>query len=221
MLKGLFNIATIAEWIAFIAAIILLRKRTGRWRLFIVLLFLTIVVEAIGWFEAYHLKRANNSTPFNFLLIINLNFVLWIFCDAEPLRRNRRTFYWVMTIFSAFALVNIIRFQGLHHYNSITDVVADITMATMSCYYFYAVLHEDRFRNLLRDEYYWLAMGTLFYSLGATLLFLFLDYFLAYYKKTGFNVFSYLNYSLNVLLYGSYVLAFICRYRNTKSLPPL
>jgi hypothetical protein len=48
------------------------------------------------------------------------------------------------------------------------------------------------------------------------LVYLYLDNLIAFYRQTDINVYAYINYSLNIVLYGSFIIAFICRNRNTR-----
>jgi hypothetical protein len=215
-LLKLFNTPVMAEWCAFIAAILLLRKRATIWQLFIPFLFITICAETTGWFIAFILKKRGNSWVFNINLLISVCFSLWMLSNAAPLQKIKNNLYAAIVIFIAFAIVNWIFFQGLFIYDTITEVVGDIIFIITSCYFFYAVLNEETYRNLFRYEYFWFANGLLFYALGGVVLFLFFWYIKTFGRLSQFFVYGYINDALNVLLYGSFITAFICRKMNTK-----
>lgn len=215
-LKSLFNITVIAECCSFLTALILLSKRTGIWRLFILLLFLTIVAETTGWYLWNIRGVQNNSWIFNILLLIRVSVFITLLGSAEPLRKARKAVSFAGSFYNAFGVCNLLFFEGPWTYNGITEVVGDIILAVMSCYFFYKVLTEEAFTNLFTYEYYWFANGLLFHSLGSVVLYLFLQPLWQYYKETGVNVYGFINYGINVLLYGSLIVAFICRHRNTR-----
>jgi hypothetical protein len=160
--------------------------------------------------------KSNNSWIFNINLILNMSFSIWIFTTASPLQKVKRKLFLLLGVFIVFALLNLLCIQGLWRYNVFTEIAGDVILAGISCYFFYTVLTEETFRNLFSYEFYWFANGLLINSLGAVVLYIFLDYLWGYYKQTGINVYGYINYGINVLLYGSLIVAFICRYRNTK-----
>jgi hypothetical protein len=218
MIASLLNITVISEWCAFISAIFFLRKRTTSWQFFILVLFLTICVETTGWYLAYFSSGGNNWI-FNILLLINDCFSIWLFSKAEPMRKIRKPLYLLIVCFIVFAICNLMFIEGTQKYNGYTEVLGDIMQATISCWFFYEVLREEKFRDLFRYEYFWLANGLLFCSLGSVVLYIFPDYLYAFYLNTKINVYGYINYLLNILLYGSLIIAFICRSRNTKSSP--
>jgi drug/metabolite transporter superfamily protein YnfA len=218
-LSNLFNPTVIAEWIAFLAALRFLPQRVGVWRLFVLLLLATILVETGGWYSTYIWKKSTNQWIFNILMLVSNAFWIWIFRFAEPMHKAGRPLRVLFTAFVCFGLANLLFFQGFWVYNSYTDIFGDLLVAVVCCYFFYASLQEELFRDFLRYEYFWLANGLLFSSLGSMVLYIFIDYLYAFKRHTQINVYGYINYGLNIILYGSFVIAFICRNRNTRSSP--
>jgi hypothetical protein len=220
MLTSYFNITVIAEWLALTASLFFLNKKTGIWRYFTPFLALTITVETTGWYTHYFLNKSNNWI-FNILLIISVSFFLWIFTYAEPIKAKRKTFYIIIAFFTAIAFMNLAFFEGFGMYDLYTEVLGDIILAIVSCYFLFTILKEEEYRNLFRYEYFWLANGLLFYSLSSTVLYLFLNELRTFTKETGIAIYIYLNGGLNVLFYSSLSIAFICKYRATKLLQVL
>lgn len=216
MIASLFNITFITESCAFAAAIWFLRKKTTVWQLFIPLLLVTIFVETLGWWLVAVERKSSNSIIYNLLMIVTDLFSFWILSHAEPLLNKKKMFLWLMIAFSIFAIFNLAAFQGPWQYNGYTELLGDLLLAVLCCYFFYLLLREESDRDLVRYEYFWLANGFLFSALGSAVLYIFIDPLTAFYRQSGVNVYAYINYLLNVLLYGSLILAFICRYRNTK-----
>jgi hypothetical protein len=221
MIAGLFNITFIAECCALMVAIILLNKKTTLWQFFILFLFITVLAETVGWYLAFILHKPNNNWVYNILLVFSGSFSLWIIANAEPFRKARTKLNGGMLLFVVFALCNLLFFQGPWKYNGYTEILGDLLMSVYCCYFFYRVLTESVYRDLFRYEYFWLANGFLFSSLGSVVLYIFLDALTMYYRHTNINIYGYINYGLNVLLYGSLIISFICRNRNTKSLQVL
>lgn len=213
MLKTYLNIPVIAEWCAFIAAIFLINKKKTIWRLFIPFLFLTIVAETFGWYSHYVLVK-NNNWVFNILMILNISFSIWLFQKADLFKPFKKKLKWASGIFLIFAIGNVFVFQGFWNYDFYTEVLGDIFLAIIACCFFYLLLKEEAFRDIFTYEYFWLSNGLLFSSLCNIILYLFLDSLRAFYKQTNINVYSYINDVLNILLYGSLIISFICRRRN-------
>lgn len=215
MLATYLNITIIAEWCAFIAAIFLLNKRTGVWQLFILLLLVTIYVEAQGWYLSYELKKYNNSFPFNVLMISSIGFFILFFGTADHLKKYKRLLQLGFMFFVLCALYNILFFQGFWQYNSYTEALGDLIVSMICFYFLFTILKDETYINPFHDEYFWLANGLLFSSLGSALLYLFLSALQQYYLKTGTDVYGSINRIINITLYGSLIIAFVCR-RTTK-----
>ena len=218
-LFDLFKPTVIAEWATFIAALCLLPSRVGVWRLFMLLLLATIVVETIGWYSTYIRKLNNNSWIFNLLMMICTVSWIWIFRFAEPMAKASKLLQLLIAVFVCFGIGNLLFFQGFRIYNWYTDALGDVLIAVVCCYFFYVCLQDEEFRDLFRYEYFWLANGLLFSSLGSVVLYIFIDALYAFKKHTQIYAYDYINFGLNFILYGSMIIAFICRNRNTRSSP--
>lgn len=216
MLQYYFNITTIAEWCSLILAFAFLNKATGRWRLFIPFLILTICAEATGGYISYVLKRSNNSIPFNILLILTVPFFLYIFSTSETFAKTKKRIHLVITVFFLLSLLNLFFFQGFEIYNAYTEMIGDLILAVISCYFLYRMLSVEVYRNLFKDEYFWLAAGLLFSSLGSVILYLFLTPLQTFASATHINIYGYINYGVNLLLYINLIIAFSCRRKNMK-----
>jgi hypothetical protein len=215
MFAGLVNGTYVAEWIALGVACFMLWKKSGAWWFFILLLMFTIVVETWGWYLAYRLKQTNNWV-YNIRLIVSFIFYIWIFSTADLFRKFRKEWFLINIGFIIFSLWNLRYKQGFWIYNGYTELLSDVMMAVISCYFFYVVLKDEVYRDLFRDEYFWLANGLLFYSLGSVVLYAFPNYLDDFYTHTKINVYEYITDLLSILLYGSLTIAFLCRHRNTK-----
>ncbi|SFQ16699.1 hypothetical protein [Parafilimonas terrae] len=214
MLSSYLNITVAAEWAAFIAAIILLDKPTGRWRLFKIITLVTILLDAAGWYLSYSRLLYYNALPYNFLLLITVVLFISLLGGATPgMKKHSR---WLMALFSLGWLLNFIFLQGMDAYNSYTEIAGNILLAGMSCFLFYALLVQEQYINLLRYEYAWLAIGLLLSAMGSMVLYLFLDYLQNYYNVTGIPLYAYINYTVNVFLYSCLIIAFVCRRKNTR-----
>jgi hypothetical protein len=215
----LFKPTIIAEWVTFIVALHLLPRRVGVWRFFVLLLSATLVVETIGWYSSYIRKLDHNSWIFNLFMMASTVFWLWIFRFAEPMAKAGKLLRVLKAVFICFGFINLVFFQGFQKYNWYTEVLGDVEVSAVCCYFFYVCLQEEEFRDLFRYEYFWLANGLLFSSLGSAVLYIFLEALYAFKKQTQIPVYDYINSGLNFLLYGSMIIAFICRNRNTRSSP--
>jgi hypothetical protein len=211
-----FNITVIAEWCTFIAAILLLDKKTKVWRLFILLMFLTLCTETAGWYISSRLRIFSNALPFNILMLISNAFFIWFFTKANALQKIKRSLFYLNYFFIISGLINLFFFQGFTSYNSHSETLGDIMLSVICCYFFYTLLTDKEYINILRLDFFWLATGILFSSLGSALLYQFSGALREFYLHSKIDIGTYINYALNLILYTSLIIAFICRWRTTR-----
>jgi hypothetical protein len=221
MLKGYFNIIGIAEWCCFIASLLLLDKKTTYWRLFQLFLFITISVETIGWYMNYIIRLPTNALPFNFLMLTRIVFFIWLFTQPKEMQMVKAKLLFLILLFGIVGLTNLFFLQKFWIYNSYTEIAGDILLMVVSAYFLFSVLKAPEYKNLFGYEYFWLANGLIVSSMGSMLLYYFGDSLYAYYKETKIPVYDYINSVLNVVLYGSLIIGFICRRKTTRSSPVL
>jgi len=218
MLSGYFNITIIEEWITFIAALILLNRRTAIWQLFKILMAVILIAETTGWYLRTHGHRHENAIPFNLLMLVTDAFLIWFFARTKWFEKERKMLSISIALFFAFWLINLIFFQGQWIYNYFSERLADILLSEIFGLFFYKLLRSDEYVNLLGLDYFWLATGVLFSSLGSALLYQFSALLNQYNVNTGIDIGTYINFGLNTLLYLSLVISFICRRKATRSL---
>ncbi|MBS1610102.1 MAG: hypothetical protein JSS98_18435 [Bacteroidetes bacterium] len=215
-LKALFNVVVTAEYITFIAAIFLLyKKQTGIWRFFIPLLFLIVCVETYGWYARYFLNKSN-ALVFNLNMVVTVSFMLWVLSTAAISQKIRRFIFGLGGIFLSIAAFNLLFLQGFFQYNYYSESIGDIIEVIVCCILLYYLITQEPYINILGYEYFWLANGILFSAMGSAVLYTFPTLLANFQKHSGINIFVILNNILNILLYGSLIIAFICRNRNTK-----
>lgn len=213
-----FNITVTSEWLTFFAALLLLDKRTGKWRLFIPLMFLVLCTETIGWYMHVKQRVFDNALPFNILMIISNLFFIWFFSKAALLLPIQQLFKSLAVGFVAFALINLFFFQGPWQYNSFSESAADVILVIICCYFLFTIVKSNEHFNLISFDYFWLATGLLFYCLGSALLYQFSYLLRDYYEQTKIDIGTYVNYTLNLILYTCLIIAFKCRRKTTRLL---
>ncbi len=206
------------ECITLLVAMVSLCQHTGVWQLLKPVMLFTILVEVIGWNLSVRNNSSGNAWVFNINLLLNGAFSLWFFIFSDELAAFKRRILVLVFAFLVFGFTNLFFFQGLQRYNSATEIFLDLSCVVISCLFFYRLVINDSNKKIFQSEYFWYANGLLFYSLGAVVLYIFLDELLDYRKATGRNIYGYINYTLNALLYGSFIIAIICRNRNTRLL---
>lgn len=216
MLKGLFNITFTAEIITFLAAIFLLNKKTGRWQWFQPYLLLILITEIGGWYLSWKLHR-ENVWVYNIYQTINVCFCLWILSMSGVMKLLKPKVSMICLGILVWAIITMFFLNGFNTYNSNAEIAYDIIIALTCCYLIFQLLRAASYRNLTHDEYFWLANGLLVFSLGSAVLSVGRWHLQLFQTQTGMRLSEHINDILNILLYASFIIAFICR-RTTEPL---
>lgn len=216
MLNNYFNVIVIAEWVTFISSLFILDSRTKEWRLFKLLLFIILCAETTGAYLTMVKKIFDNALPFNLLMLISTVFFMWFLMRAKELQKIRKWLIFFSGLFVSFGLLNMFFFQGFWKYNTYSEALGDIILSVTCCYFLFVIVRNEEHIELLQFDYFWLANGILFYSLGNALFYPFSDLFYKYYLHTNINIGQYIIYTLNLILYSSLIIAFLCRRKTTR-----
>lgn len=214
MILTLFNPTVIAEWLALLAAIRYLRKSNDAWKMFIVVLSVIITAETAGWICSYVLNRNNNGWIFNLNLIVYTGFYIWLLSKSSLLSGIRGAMYTGIVAFLLFFVINGLFFEGFVLFQTYSYIFGQIIILISCLYFFYALLSEDAYRNMTGYEYFWFANALLLNALGSIVLFAFYKYITDYDIAAYTRLFGTIIHVINVILYGSFIIAFICRHNN-------
>jgi len=215
MLSSLFNLTVILEWITFITTIFLLDRKTGIWWLFIFFMLFTICTETAGWYIIHILKKQNNHWLYNIYNIIANVFCIRIVANVSQLKSLQKKIFSAIYLFVLLAVINII-VQVYWGFNDYSEELGNIVSVIICCIFFYKVLNDNEHIDLIRNEYFWYASGLFFDSLGSTVVDLLYKTLLKIHEQTGIHVFRYTMNALNVVYYGTLIIAFVCRRKNTR-----
>ena len=215
-LAELFDLSYISELSALLAALFLLRKRSGEWRFFTAYLILIVVIETIGWYTGEVLQTDKYSWIYNIYLLAMGWFYLWILSKAPVMARHRRDFRVLLYVFMVCAVANLLFYQRWTVFNSYTEVLGNVMLAAVCCWLLFKLLKDDSPTRLTADPHFWLANGLLFFSLGNITVYLFYSFLGTFYKQTHIPLGYYIVNTTNVVLYGSLIAAFVCRKQTTK-----
>ena len=162
------------------------------------------------------MKIYYNALPFNILMLAGNTFLIWFFSKAGHLRQVQKILVWVAVFFALFGIINLFFFQGFSAYNSFSESLADIILSIICCYLLFKLVKDEGSIDLLKLDYFWLATGVLFYSLGSALFYHFSYLLHDFNKETNIDICTYIIYALNLPLYISLIIAFICRRKTTR-----
>lgn len=203
--------------IAFLASltIYLQRKAPGYLTFFPFFLLINVIVESISVYLVLHQKY--NIFLLNPFTVLSICFYLFTLRGIIHNMRVKKILLYLVLIYPVVAFFNIFFLQKAAVFHTMSYSLGCLLIIAFSIYYFYELFQLTGTVNLLRQPAFWICTGLLLY-------------FACSFPLYGFN--SFLNTSqspvlvrnlillfnlLDVFLYSSFTIAFLCRLRIRKS----
>ena len=208
--------------LSFIATTILFIKKRNKLLLyFIPFLFLTIAVECTGaWFVS---KSIRNYWIYNVFTTIEFVFYSYLFYLHLKKPVFKKIVVWFIPVFVLLVILNILFKQGFNKtFNTYTFLLGSFFIVIFCCCYFYeSVLPENIDQQLSKQPFFWISSGLLIFYLGSVIINALFEYLRSNdLQAQGVKIYGIINHSLNVILYGSFCIAFfLCR--NNKKISSL
>lgn len=202
---------------AFSATRFLYSKQNGWWRHFIWFLTIVFIIDTTGYL--FYLSRINNHWLYNIANFIFASFYTWVLYKINSTNKlMKRLLTGCQIIFSITYLFESIQSHFLEA-SRFSFIFNTIYIIIACCLYFYFLLKNDEYINLVKDASFWIISGLFFFELGSISLIIFSSYLVEINLKENINVsFAILNV-VNFIFYGCWTYAFICKYRQTISSP--
>lgn len=208
--------------LSFIATTILFIKKRNKLLLyFIPFLFLTIAVECTGaWFVS---RSIRNYWIYNVFTTIEFVFYSYLFYLHLKKPVFKKIVVWFIPVFVLLVILNILFKQGFNKtFNTYTFLLGSFFIVIFCCCYFYeSVLPENIDQQLSKQPFFWISSGLLIFYLGSVIINALFEYLRSNdLQAQGVKIYGIINHSLNVILYGSFCIAFfLCR--NNKKISSL
>jgi hypothetical protein len=212
-----FNIEIILVFLSFLASLTTyFRKGTRLFlKIFPFFLFVTLIVEIVGQYLSDH--KRNNTLLYNFFGVFEFTFYFWI---LRLIIRNavaKKIIFHLLWIYPIISLVNIFFIQKLNIFGTITYSLGCLFIVVITIYYFFELFQLPPAIPLLREPAFWICSGLLLYYCCSFPMFALMTHLgkntPRFITKNLDNILN----LLNILLYSSFTIAFLCRPRVRKS----
>lgn len=195
---------------AFLASVVWyanLRHTKLHW--FVPFLLFIVVVEIYGRYVAKVL-HTSNTWIYNISTTIEFIFYSYIFYHSYHTKKFRKIIQYFAIIYPLLVMLNISLFQKPPAFHSYTMALGCLAMIIFSGFFFIDLLRNEHKLNLLRLPMFWIASGLLFFYLGSFLFHAFYNIIVVSKVDIGGKLFRAINNNLIFVLYGSFIVAFIC-----------
>ncbi len=163
---------------------------------------------------AFH--RSNTVLLSNLSTMVSFCFYMYILREVVHGPKAKRILLYCLLAFPLISIVNIFLVQKSGVFQTMTYSLGCLLVVAACIYYFLELFRSRSYVNLLREPAFWICSGLLFYSACS-----FPVYGLINFMSLDFSFIRIILYILgfvNILLYLSFTIAFLCRLRTRKSL---
>jgi len=184
-------------------------------RLFPPFLFIVTVLLGIMGYLAY--KALSDIALLNALTIFQCCFYFFLLYRIIPQPVVRVIAKHLIWVYPLIAVINIFFVQKMESFHSVTYSLGGLLVVGLCIFYFFGLFQRPQAIILTRNPDFWICSGLLFYFsttfpiYGMANNFYRLPVFIRLNLNAIFNV-------LDVLLYTSFSIAFLCRLKIRKSL---
>ncbi len=172
-------------------------------------LLITLFVECATPLSLIHFSGSNH---WFFNLFTTLEFVYYSFLFYCYLRskKQKRVVLVMLMLFLTFTVVNVLFIQGMHRFHTISYRVGAVMIVVWCFLYFRQLMRSEGYLVLVKDPFFWISTGLLFFYMGFFFYFSAFDYIV--YKKIAYEaqLWSIISNTLNILLYTSFGIALLC-----------
>ncbi len=199
-----------------VIACFIFTRRTDRpaLRVFPFLLLLELTVSLLGRY--YSLHRVNNLLLYNLFAMVQFSFFTWFFIQTDPLEKTVRWMQVLLFIIPIVMAANTFLVQGLFVFNTYTFTSGSLLMIFLGCRFLFRMFKSPVNNNPLRNPAFWITVGVIFYFVS-TVTILSLANTISRLPRSTRGLLQTILFTVNVLYYILFIIAFTCRIKHPKS----
>jgi hypothetical protein len=177
-------------------------------------LMLSFLVEIIG--EMRNNRGLNTLIVYNLFNTIEFSFYIWMIREIIQNGKAKKIIFYILLIYPIVDLINIFFVQGTRHFHTLTYSLGCLLVVLLCIYYFFELFQAPNSVNLARQPAFWICTGLLFFYCCSFPIFGLSNFLQSLPRVFRRNMITII-ILLNVFLYSMFTLAFLCRFRITKS----
>ena len=175
---------------------------------FLIFLWITFLCDSLGTFFGYVLETEENYIVLNIYTIISIPFLLFWYRALQKNKILKATTLFFIIIFLIFIIYNILYLEFKSEYLSILFLFGAIFLVISICFYFIEQLFSDTVFKVKHNMVFWISLGQIIFYLGMIPMISLNKYIMPFLKIDPVIYFVIL-LVLNIILYTSYILAFL------------
>jgi hypothetical protein len=185
-------------------------------KLFSIFLLLNFLFDAALNITAYY--EINNTFYGSLSTVLDFTFYLYLVREIVHNPRAKKLLSIFMLIYPIVALTNIFFIQGQKVFHTVTYSLGCLLMVACCIYYFWELFQQSHSVSLSREPAFWICTGLLFYFACSFPIFGLTNYLMKALPTVILQNLYIIFILVNVFLYLSFIIAFLCRLKPRKSM---
>ena len=183
-------------------------------RLFPAFLLLTILVEVSATWLASH--GTPSTTLYNFSSTVEFLFYMYVLREIIKNKKIKKIIFHIAWVYALLGVANVLFIQKIANFNSISYALGCLLIAIFCIYFFFELFQMSHSVNLTLLPAFWICAGLLFYYTCSFPLYGLANFLQKVPDIITKNI-QVILLLLNVFLYSSFTIAFLCRIRVRNS----
>lgn len=198
------------EWICFIISILYLQKSVTKfWKTSKYYLGIVVIVECICYYKANH--HISNHWLYNLLLIFEALYISYMFYNLLKDYINVK----LIILCGSTIIVILYIFETFNHsllkLHDSTITVMSVIFVFYSYLYYYYLVKDENYINILYYPPFWWVAGTMLFYFGSTACNLGFTKLIIINREARTQIRNIIFDILNLILYGCWSYSFICK----------
>jgi len=183
-------------------------------RLFPFYLLLDCMMEVLADYKA--MKIENNLLLSSLSALFAFCFYIYVVRGFVQRQKARRILSYFLIIIPLVFAINIFLVQKSSVFQSMTNSLGSLLVVAACIYYFWELFQQSTYIKLGREPAFWICSGLLFYYACSFPIYGLINFITT--EIGMIKVLAIILDSVNIFLYLSFIIAFLCRLKIKKSL---
>jgi hypothetical protein len=213
----LFLLTPIFSVISFLLSLTIFFRPGGEKYLkyFSLFLFVNCSFDVYTNYAAY--MHINNVFISNVNTMVTIGFYLFLLREIVHNANAKKVLLFCLLTYSLLSLLNLFLLQKTTVFNTMTFCLGCLFVVAACIYYFFDLFQQTKSLNLLREPPFWICSGLLLYY-ACSFPIQGLNNFMASLSQVVLENLLIIFVVVNILLYLSFSIAFLCRLKIRKSM---
>jgi hypothetical protein len=191
------------------------RKETPLYlKLFPFFLLITLAVEIIG--SIMREKNIHTIMMYNIFTTFEFVFYLWVLRQIVSHTKAKKIILYCLFVYPLLVFFDIFFWSNSDHFHAITNAIGCFLVVATCIYYFLELFQLPHSVNLFSEPAFWVCSGLLFFY-TCTFAIFGVTNFVKQLSTVNLKTLGDILDLMNILLYSSFAIAFLCRLRTRKS----